>query len=187
MIVSSYGRRKSKLPWIIGIVVALLLLTIAGVCVALFVLGNKKAQEPVTKYVSVSEEASAKAYVWLAQIEDMSLEYEDVQGIMGEMKLEVVLTPTEQKGIYTQAPVEASYKECVNKAKAGLERAYLEVLKSRLLAAGFEGNCEKADMDKMMQEAYGVSVSEYLEQCDVSLLPEFTTIQEKYSGEVSNE
>jgi len=147
---------------------------------------NRKKQ-PIYEYVSMSEEAAARAYVWLNQIEDMPLSYAEIKEMMRDIQLTLVLTPTGEKGKYTRELAEDSFVFCQKQAGIGLEKAYREVARYRLLAAGYEGEISDDMLDDMMREAYGVSVSEYLSFCDVQLMSTLEELTEMYSGEVTNE
>jgi len=141
-------------------------------------------KEPIYKYASMSEEASARAYIWLNQIEDMPLSYTEIKEMMGDIQLELVLTPTEEKGKYMQALSDNTFAVCQKKAKDGLEKAYREVARHRLLAAGYEGEISDDMLDSLMREAYGISVAEYLSYCNVQLMPALEELTGMYSGEV---
>ncbi len=142
-----------------------------------------KYSKPFYEYVSMSEEAAARAYIWLNQMEDMPLSYEEIKEMMGDIRLELILTPTGEKGRYMRALADGTFEDCQEKAQAGLEKAYREVAGYRFFAAGYEGDI----LDDMMQEVYGVSVSEYLSYCKVQLIPTLVELTEMYSGEVTNE
>ncbi len=161
-------------------------LIVVLVCMLLLKLRDSR-KEPVYVSVSMSEEAAARAYVWLNQIEDMPLSYTEIKEMMGDIRLELVLTPAGEKGKYTQALAEDTFADCQEKAQNGLEKAYREVARYRFLAAGKEEEISDDMLDDMMQEAYGVSVSEYLSFCDVQLMPTLEELTEMYSGEVTNE
>lgn len=146
-----------------------------------------KEPEPVYEYVSMSEEAAARAYIWLSQIEDMPLSYTEIKEMMGDIQLTLVLTPTEEKGKYMRTLAEGTAADCEKKAADGLERAYREVVRYRFLADGYEGECSDDMLDDKMREAYGVSVSEYLSCCEVQLLPALEELTGLYAGEVTDE
>lgn len=160
---------------------------IAALVALLFWELREDKKEPVYKYASVSEEAAARAYVWLNQIEDMHLSYGDVRKMMGDIRLELILTPGREDGMYMQTLAEGTLADCESRAQNGLERAYREVVRHRLADAGYEGEISDAMLDDLMREAYGVSVSEYLASCQVQLLPTTEELTEMYIGEVANE
>lgn len=161
---------------------------IMSAAIGLFVYNEYKAsKEPKFEYVSLSDEASARAYIWLNEIEDTGISFEDVKMCMGEFNLELVLTPTQVKGVYERSLADGSYEYAVSQAKVGMEKAYRMVVKNRLIAAGFSGECTDEDIESLMQKTFGVSVEEYLEREEITLLPTEEELNEKYAGEVSDE
>ncbi len=170
-----------------GILLFIILLSVAfaiilGAMLIWDFINSKK--EPIYEYASMSEEASARAYVWLNQIEDMPLSYTEIKEMMGDIQLELVLTPAEEKGKYMRALSDNTFAVCRKKANDGLEKAYREVARYRLLSAGYEGEISDDMLDTMMREAYGISVAEYLSYCNVQLMPTLEELTEMYSGEV---
>ncbi len=143
--------------------------------------------EPVYESVSMSEEAAARAYVWLSQIEDMPFSYTEIRKMMGDIQLQLVLTPAGEKGKYVRTLADGTFADCQEKARAGLEKAYRGVVRYRILASGYEGELLDDRLDDLMREAYGVSVSEYLSYCNVQLTPTLEELTEMYSGEVADE
>ncbi len=176
-------RRSSILP--VFIIISAALVVILGLI--LFLKSMKSKTESVYRYVSMSEEAAARAYIWLNQIEDMPLSYTEIKEMMGNIRLTVVLTPAGEKGRYIQTLAEDTFADCEKRAQDGLEKAYREAVRYRLLDAGYEGVITDDMLDDMMREAYGVSVSEYLSFCEVQLLPALEELTEMYSGEVADE
>lgn len=145
----------------------------------LLVARYKESKKPVYEYVSMTDEAAAKAYVWLSQIEDTELSYEDVEGLMGSFNLEVIKTPTGKDGSYDIEIAQGSYDYCVAQAKLGFEKAYKSAVQKRLIASEYEGEITDDLVDSLMQEAYGVSVSEYLNMQNIAFLPEETALLEE--------
>ena len=161
------NRRKS-----IFIVILILIIAILIGCFGIFAIKEYKAsKEPSFEYVSMTEEASARALVWLSQIDDIDLSYDDVENCMGSFNLEVVKTPTEEKGVYTISLADNSYEYCQSQAQTGFEKAYKSAVKSRIIASGYEGNVSDETIEDLMMQTFGMSVSEYLKQCNVKLLP----------------
>lgn len=181
-------RRTVKSRINIGTAISALFVGLIAVMAILLILKALSVKsEPVYRSVSMSEEASARAYIWLNEIDDMPLSYTDIKGMMGDIQLKLVLTPTGEKGKYMQTLAEGTFGDCEGRARAGLEKAYREVLKHRFLAAGYEGEMSETLADDMMREAYGISISEYLESCEVQLLPTLEELTGMYSGEAAYE
>jgi len=175
--------KKSILLFLI--ITAVTFAIIAGLMLLLVVKNSRN--KPVYEYVSMSEEAAARAYVWLSQIEDMPLSYTEIKEMMGDIQLQLVLTPAGEKGTYMRTLADNTFEECQEQTQTGLEKAYREVIRYRLLTAGYEGEISDDMLDEIMQEAYGVSVSQYLSFCEVQLMPALEELTELYSGEVTDE
>ena len=161
------------------------------VCVILGTVGMliylKISFRPYTVSVSMGEEAAAKALIWLSEVEGNTLGYEDVRELMGDLYVEVNMTPTEVRGVYSQSLDEDSYDACSLMAKEGLKKAFCQVTLDLLVAEGYEGEPDEVLVEQLMQDTFGVSVEEYLDSCGVELIPSFENLSEKYSQEVSNE
>lgn len=177
------NRRKSVLIWVLII----LLIAIAAATGYLGYTQYKKSKEPVNLYYSMTEEASARAYVWLSKIDDMNLSYDDVKECMGDFNLEVIKTPTDQKGVYSLSLAEKAYEYCENQAEVGLEKAYKKVVSDRITSSGYEGTITDDTVENLMMDTFGLSVSDYLKECNITLLPSEEEIIAKYSGEIEDE
>lgn len=176
-------RKKSALtPILIGLVF------IMAATIGLFIFKEYNDSKQIKySYVSMTDEASARAYVWLNEIDDMPLSFDDVKECMGDFNLEIVLTPTEERGTYVQSLADGSYEYVENQAKTGFEKAYRLVVISRLKDSGVEGECTDETVDELMSKTFGVTVAEYLDSCEVELIPSKEKLESMYSGEVTNE
>ena len=133
---------------------------------------------PFTRTVSLSEDVAVNTYVWLSDVEGMTLTYSDIKDQVGAIDLEIAMTPTGKSHLYTQEVSAESYTECEKKAKAGLKNAFIAVAKEQL--------GDSADVSALMEDTFGVTVEEYLESCNLTLLPTLESLQDKYSGEYEN-
>ncbi len=182
------ARRKKTNPmlWIIPVVLLSLALLTIIIAVHVHAFQKRKSPEEGKQFVSVTEEITAKAYVWLEQIQDMKLSYPEVRDAVGDVEIQIqrVKKPDGEASVEV---VVSSYEEAEESALDSLEELYRRVLTQRLKEAGYEGTCEQADLDRMMQEAYGVTISEYIEQCGISLLPTAEEVQRRIAREVEYE
>lgn len=178
-------RKKAKhANTILVLSVLLMSITLSAVLVCMLAWKVRSSQkEPLYEYVSMSEEAAARAYIWLNQIEDMPLTYTEIKQMMGDIHLTLVLNPTEEKGKYARTLADGTVSDCQNRAWNGLEEAYREVVRYRLMADGQKESISDEEMDELMREAYGVSVAEYLASCEVQLLPAIEELTEAYLRE----
>lgn len=176
------NRRKSV--WIIILLIIILLLC------ALIGYGvfkqHRDSKKPSMQYISMTEEAAARAYVWLSKIEDIELSYDDVKECMGDFNLEVVKTPID-KNTYKIEPADGAYEYCRSQASIGLEKAYKMAVCRRIKASGYEGTASDEVVEEIMMKTFGMTVEQYLKECNIELLPTEAEVQEKYAGEVSDE
>ena len=174
-------RRNSALTFVFFVMTIVFMMTTG----LLFAARYKDAKKPVYEYVSMTDEASANAYVWLSQIEENGLTYDDIKNCMGDFNLEIVKTPTKEKGVYSVKIADGSYDYCVSQARMGFEKAYRLAVINRLKISGYEGEISDELVDRLMMEAYDVNTEQYLDEQNVKLLSDFTDISEKYEGERS--
>lgn len=164
----------------------LFFIIVSVICLIIIKYNDKK--KPVFTEISLSEEITAKGYVWLSQIEGMDLSYDELREIMGDIYLSAELKKGETKGMRYQEITEGSYSKCVNQAYEGMKKAYCTVVGDRLTEEGYEGQVDEAVVNSLMEEAYGVSVDEYLKGCeDLELIPSEEELKEKYNKEVEYE
>lgn len=112
------------------------------------------------------QEVAARAYVWLDQIEGMSLGYDDVLTYMADVELDF-------------DNMEDSYPNARQQAYEGLYQAYVTVVRERKAAGGYEGEISNDEVDQWMLAAYDVTVMEYLQQT-VELVPAMEELEARY-------
>ena len=164
--------------------IATILLAAALIVVCVFVIKDKKKVR--TAEVDLTDRVTAQALVWLSEIQDMPLSYDEVKACMGSVVLRCEDTPTGEKGVYTRKAVPESYGGCYENAYAGLENAYVKVFNDRIEKKGQEGKYTKEDVDKTVQKAYGISLREYLVS-KILLLPSEEELLAEIEGEVRYE
>lgn len=180
-------RRQNRRKTVYIVLLLFVILILSGFLVFTALKQYKVSKEPIHDYVSMTEEASARAFVWLSNIEDTELTYEEVKECMGDFNLEIVKTPADKKGVYTMSLADNAYGYCLSQAKTGLERAYRLSVCKRITSTGYEGTVNDELVESLMQETFGMSVSDYISQCEIVLLPSEEELISKYSGEVSDE
>lgn len=137
--------------------------------------------------VDLTQEVTAKAYVWLAQIEDFPYTYEELQQKFGAVYLEITQTPMGDKPAFENWVAKGSYEKTQEQVAQSLLTLYKEILTMRLQQAGFQGELTDETLDTMMQEAYGIDVETYLKQYGPELLPTFEACKARYAQEVAYE
>ena len=180
-------KKKKSIMTPILLLLVLILVTIVGLFSYKEYQEYKEAQKIKVKTVDLSDKATAMALSWLADIDDNGLDYRKVRDCIGELKLSVTLTPAGKKKTYMQSIEESNYADCQEKAYEGLKKAYVKAVETRLINEGFEGEVTESFVDELMQEAYGLSLDEYLKSMDIQLLPTWEELSTQYSGEVNDE
>jgi len=177
-------KKKKKSIWTpILFLLVLVLISIIGFMGYRNFVESKKV---IIKEVDLSDKAAAMCLVWLGQIDDNQLSYEDVKLCMEGVTIPVTYSPTGKRCVYTQSIQETDYEASLEKAKGGLKKAYILTVKNRLEADEYEGEITDELIEELMQKAYGISIDVYLEQCDIQILPAFEKLSEEYSGEVED-
>lgn len=184
-------RRKLR---ILSVLTPILTIAVIALCLIigmLFYKQYKESKEIKYEYVSMTEEAAARAYVWLNDIENNELSYDEIKDCMGQFNLELVLTPSKTKGEYDRAIAENAYEYCVSQAEEGLEKAYKKAVINRLIAADYELDHNSIPTDEtvesLMKDTFGISVSEYLKKMNVKLLPSNDELNSMFTGVVKDE
>ena len=181
------SRRRNRRKNVIIIFLLMIVFILIGSIAVILLKQYRDSKKPSIQYVSMTEEASAKAFIWLNKIEDTGLTYEDVKNCMGDFNLEVIKTPTSEKGVYELSIADGAYEYCSNQAKIGIEKAYKLALCKRIAATGYSETISDELVERLMNETFGMSVSEYIDKCGITLLPSKQELEQKYSGEVRDE
>lgn len=182
---NSKRRRRTALT---PVILAVMLFFIFVSVICLMVLKARENRKPIFKEISLTEEITAKGYVWLSQIDGMDLSYEEVRDIMGAICVTVELKPSENKGMKLQEITEGSYAKCYEAAYDGMLEAYNRVVCKRLKDSKFEGEASADTVDSLMKEVYGLSTIDYLKQCeDLQLIPSEEALKNRFNVEVEYE
>lgn len=177
-------RRSAFTPILLGFM--LFFIFVSVICA--MIIKYQENQKPVFNDISITEEITAKSFVWLNQINDFDLSYEQVRNIMGDISLTVELKPCKTKGKRQQEITEGSYQKCYNAAYDGITAAYKQAVAARLSKEGYEGQADPEMVESLMQETYGLSVQDYLKGCeDLVIIPSENQLLDKYNVEVDYE
>lgn len=176
-------RRKDSSIIAVTFIVFILIVALAGIVIY----STIKSKEPKYKYESLTEEITAKTYVWLNEIDDMELSYEDIRDTFGEIKIEIVLKKAKGKGMYIQSLNEESYNAAVEQIKAGINKLFKQVIVEKIRSEGFEGEISESLLESIMTESYKMTISEYIDNYASDIIPDKNTLINKYSGEVAYE
>lgn len=133
--------------------------------------------------LDLTAQAAVTALDWLQDIEAVSLSLEDMEGYMQGLTIQVNLTleQTSQTGgtFHSSIPPE-SYEACRQAAYLAFATAFQDLLARRLHMAGFPDSTDRASLEDLVQETFGMSTLSYLESCGPALLPSLEELKARY-------
>lgn len=166
-------RRISGLP---AIIVLLLLLVIGGSTWGFFYLNGNKLNLPGERYreidVTAQVKQSAREYLNTAAFGDEI----DIDQYFENLVIESKLTVTKE-GQFTEKVSEEKHYEISEQARKGLEQAISDLITMRI-----KNNYIETSMttEQLMQETFGMSLSEYLKQYGPELVPSYSKLNSEY-------
>lgn len=138
-----------------------------------------------TTEVNMTEQAAATAFLWLQDIEGVSVTMEDVESRMEGLTVTVGLDLEQTdraEGTFRCHVVPESYEECRGTAYEAFAALFREFSAQRLRMAGYTGDTGAEAMEELVAESFGMSTVSYLMSCAPSLLPSLEALQEEYDG-----
>lgn len=135
--------------------------------------------------LDMSEQAAVTAYIWLQDIEGVSVSLEEIESRMPELTVEVnmQLEQTAQaEGTFQCMIDQESYDACDQAAYEAFAAAFRELTAERLRMAGYEGGTEEEAVEALAAEAFGMPTVSYLRTCASALLPSLEELQAAYDG-----
>lgn len=138
-----------------------------------------------TADLDMSEKAAVTAFIWLQDIEAVSISLKDMESYMQNLSVQVELTleqTAHDKGSFNCNVLPESYDACNQAAYEAFATAFRGALAERLKMAGYTENTEEEDIEALVTETFGMSTVSYLMTCGPELLPSFKELQEQYEG-----
>lgn len=138
-----------------------------------------------TADLDVTEHAVITAFVWLQDIEAVSISLEDMESYMQKLTIRVNLTLEQtgsSEGTFHCNIVPESYDACRQAAYEAFAAAFRELLTERLRMAGYTGGTDKDTIEALVSETFGMSTVSYLMSCSPALLPSLEELQARYDG-----
>ena len=138
-----------------------------------------------TAELDLTEQASVTAFIWLQDIEAVSVSLEDVESCMGKLTIRVDLNLEETSdfaGTFQCGILPESYNVCEQAAYEAFAEVFRELLTERLRMAGYTGGTDKEDLEVLVTETFGMSTVSYLMTCEPALLPSLEDLQAQYDG-----
>lgn len=174
--------------------VCILLILILGVSTALLAYlhfgaadsGNLSGEW--TAELDMTEQAAVAAYIWLRDIEAVSVTLEETESRMQDLSVQVELIfeqTSRQGGTFHSSVVPESYEACRQAAYEALAEEFRGLVSERLRMAGYGDGADGADgaaAEALAEEAFGMSTVSWLMSCGPVLLPSLEELQARYDS-----
>ncbi len=138
-----------------------------------------------TAQIDMTGQAAVTAYIWLQDIEAVSVSLKDVESGMGELTVQVdmVLERTDRStGTFRCNIAPESYENCEQAAYEAYAALFRELVAERLRMSGYAGDTGAEAVEALVSESFGMSTVDYLRSCTPALLPPLEELQARYDG-----
>ena len=138
-----------------------------------------------TAELNLTEQAAVTAFIWLQDIEAVSVSFEDVEACMQKLTVQVGLNleaTSDFEGTFRCGIRPESYDVCEQDAYEAFAEVFKELLKERLRMAGYTGGTDEEDLEALVDETFGMSTVSYLMDFGPTLLPSLEDLQAQYDG-----
>lgn len=138
-----------------------------------------------TADLNMTEQAAAKAFSWLQDIEGVSVTLEELGGYMQDLTVQVNLTfeqTARSEGTFRCNVLPESYDACNQAAYEAFAAAFRRLTAERLRMAGYGGDTDEEAVEALVFETFGMSTVSYLMSCGPALLPSLEELQSQYDG-----
>lgn len=138
-----------------------------------------------TADLNMTEQAAAKAFSWLQDIEGVSVTLEELGGYMQDLTVQVNLTfeqTARSEGTFRCNVLPESYDACNQAAYEAFAAAFRKLTAERLRMAGYGGDTDEEAVEALVLETFGMSTVSYLMSCGPALLPSLEELQSQYDG-----
>ena len=138
-----------------------------------------------TAELDLTEQAAVTAFIWLQDIEAVSVSLKDVESCMQKLTVQISLNleaTTDFEGAFHCGILPESYDVCEQAAYEAFAAIFRELLTERLRMAGYTGGTDKDDLEVLVTETFGMSTVSYLMTFGPALLPSLEDLQAQYDG-----
>ena len=138
-----------------------------------------------TAELDLTQQAAVTAFIWLQDIEGVSVSLEDVKASMQKLTVRVDLNleaTTDFEGAFRCGILPESYNACGQAAYEAFAAVFRELLAERLRMADYTGGTNKEDLEVLVTETFGMSTVSYLMTYGPALLPSLEDLQAQYDG-----
>lgn len=180
-----FMRKIIKYVLVTLLFLSLSVLTAFLIYVHFFRPGDRNLSGEWTAGLDMTKQAAVTAFIWLQDVEGVSVSLEEVEARMGKLTVEVnmELEQTGQSGGTFYCNIETeSYEACEQAAYEAFAAAFRELLGERLRMAGYAKEADGETVEALVQETFGMSTVSYLRSCAPALLPSLEELQAAYDG-----
>lgn len=142
-----------------------------------------------TAELDMTKQAAATAYVWLQDIEAVSISLEDLEDYMQGLTIQASLALEQtdsswgaSRGTFRCCILPESYEACRQAAYEAFAMAFRELVAERLHMAGYGGGTDRESVEALVEQTFGMSTVSYLMTCGPALLPPLEELQAGYDG-----
>ena len=147
--------------------------------------GGRSLSGEWTAELDLTEQAAVTAFVWLQDIEAVSVSFQEVESCMQKLTIQVGLNleaATDFEGAFRCGILPESYDICEQAAYEAFAESFRELLTERLRLAGYTGGTDKEDLEALVTETFGMPTVSYLMTFGPALLPSLEDLQAQYDG-----
>ena len=147
--------------------------------------GDRNLSGDWTAELDLTEQAAVSAFIWLQDIEAVSVTLEDVESCMEKLTVQVDLNleaTSNSEGAFHCGILPESYDVCEQTAYEAFAGVFRELLAERLHMAGYTGGTDKEDLEALVTETFGMPTVSYLMTFGPALLPSLEDLQAQYDG-----
>ena len=138
-----------------------------------------------TAELDLTGQAAVTAFVWLQDIEGVSVPLADVESCMGKLTIQVDLSfeaTNGFEGVFRCGILPESYDVCEQAAYEAFAEVFRVLLTERLHMAGYAGDTDKESIEALVTETFGMPTVSYLMDFGPALLPSLEDLQAQYDG-----
>lgn len=138
-----------------------------------------------TTELNMTTQAAVTAFIWLQDIEAVSVSLEDMEACMQNLTITVNMTMEQTgqvEGTFRCNINPESYDACTQAAYEAYATAFRKLLAERLDMAGYTGGTDEETVEALVTETFGMSTVSYLKSCAPALLPPLEELQAVYDG-----
>lgn len=138
-----------------------------------------------TAQLDMTKQAAVTAFIWLQDIEGVSVSLEEIETDMPDLTIRVNMTMEQagqSGGSFSCAVQPESYAACDQAAYEAFAAAFRKLTAERLRMAGYTDSADEESVEALIGETFGMSADSYLRTCAPALLPSLEELQAGYDG-----